>query len=141
MTISFKHITVHCSATRPSQDWGAKEIDRIHRMENGWLRIGYHFVIRRDGTVENGRPLTMQGAHVGGYNKDNLGICLIGGIDTSGKPEDNFTPAQKNALRGLIERLLKDYPRAEIKGHRDWPGVRKACPSFEVKDWWASLND
>ena len=49
-----KYIVIHCSQTRPSQKWGAKEIDRIHR-EKGWLKIGYHTVIKRDGIIEQGR--------------------------------------------------------------------------------------
>ena len=62
-----KYIVVHCSQTRPSQKIGAKEIDRWHR-ERGWLKIGYARVIKRDGTIEQGRADDELQAHVKNYN-------------------------------------------------------------------------
>lgn len=131
------HLVVHCSATPPTMDIGVKEITRWHR-ERGFLAIGYHFVVRRDGTVEKGRAEHLIGAHVEGHNKDSLGICLVGGVDAEGQPEDNFTPEQYAALRSLLDRLLAAYPGAEVLGHRDFPRVSKACPSFDVKAWLQS---
>lgn len=131
------HLTVHCAATPPDMDIGAKEIDRMHRMRN-FLCIGYHFVIRRNGVLETGRTVDKVGAHVEGHNKGNLGICLVGGVDKKNNPENNFTPEQFTTLRKLLADLLKDYPKAEILGHRDWPDVHKACPCFDVRDWWLS---
>lgn len=137
-------IVVHCAATKPSMDIGRKEIQMWH-VQQGWLAIGYHFVIRRDGTIEEGRPHDVVGSHVRGRNHDSLGICLAGGIDQSGKPEDNFTDLQKAALHALLWRMTsgKDfegvYQDLPVCGHRDLdPG--KACPSFNVKQWWASVN-
>ena len=72
-----KYIVIHCSQTRPSQDWGAKEIDRVHR-EFGWLKIGYGKVIKRDGTVEQGREDDAVQAHVAGYDHTANGLCLVG---------------------------------------------------------------
>ena len=74
-----RFITLHCSATRPSQIAGVKEIRSWHKAK-GWSDIGYHFVVRRDGRVEKGRPITQTGAHVQGWNTNNVGICLEGGI-------------------------------------------------------------
>jgi len=131
-----KALTVHCSATGPSINWRAKDIDRAHRLR-GFLRIGYHYVIGRDGLLETGRPENMVGAHVEGHNTGNIGICMIGGVAADGKtPQNNFTPEQFKTLRKLLVDLLAKYPKAEIKGHRDWPGVRKDCPCFDVKTWW-----
>lgn len=131
-----KYLAVHCSATPPSMDIGANEIDRWHRAR-GFLKIGYHFVVRRDGTVEFGRPTNEVGAHIEDFNSESIGICLIGGVDASKlqKPENNFTPAQMESLRLLLLSLVKLYPDAVIQGHRDFPGVTKACPSFDVKAW------
>lgn len=133
------HIVVHCSATRPEQDVGVREIDRWHR-QRGFLRIGYHYVIRRDGTVEIGRGIEEIGAHVEGHNKSTIGVCLVGGVDANdiNKAENNFTPEQFAALAELLRGLKANYPQAAIVGHRDMPGVRKACPSFEVKEWVAA---
>lgn len=129
------HITVHCSATKANQNFTAKDIDKWHK-QRGFARIGYHFVITRSGEVQKGRSEDDIGAHVMGHNKGNLGVCLIGGVDDKGNPQDNFTLEQKAELAKLLLELLKRHPRAEILGHRDWPGVRKACPSFDVKKWW-----
>lgn len=129
-------IAVHCAATRPSQDLDVADIRRMH-LQRGFLDVGYHFVIKRDGTVQEGRPLNRQGAHVSRYNHLSIGICLVGGVSEKdvNVPEDNFTDAQFDALHALLARLSKEYPHAVIQGHRDFPGVRKACPSFDVRDW------
>lgn len=132
--LPIKALTVHCSATPPDVYVDAKVIDRWHRAK-GWLKIGYHFVIKRDGVVEEGRPITEVGAHVEGHNQGNLGICLAGGTDKSGKPEANFTDDQYHSLALLLQSLKKQFPEAEILGHRDWPNVHKACPSFDVREW------
>lgn len=114
-----KYIIVHCSATPPGMDIGAKEIDRWHR-ERGWLKIGYHFVIRRDGFMEPGRGIEEVGAHAEGYNSLSVGICMVGGVAPDGKtPENNFTPEQFTTLEGLIADIRKLYPDAEVIGHRD----------------------
>lgn len=130
------YIVVHCSATRANQDIGKADIDRWHRAK-GWFGIGYHFVIRRDGTVETGRPVNTPGAHVAGYNHNSVGICMVGGVDANDitKAENNFTPAQFASLASLLRDLKKKYPKAVIQGHRDFPSVAKACPSFDVRKW------
>lgn len=135
---SVDYLVVHCSATRASQDIGAKDIDRWHR-EKGWFAIGYHYVIRRSGAIEKGRPDDQPGAHAVGYNHLSLGICLAGGVAADGKTaEQNFTSEQYAALAGLLKKLKARYPNATVLGHRDLPGVHKACPSFDVRPWWAT---
>lgn len=127
-------LTIHCSATPPSSKCDINTIRRWHVEDNGWSDIGYHYVIERDGSIKEGRPLSRTGAHTYGHNKDNIGICLVGGVDSQMKPEDNFTNVQWDALRYLISYLASIYGIKEenIKGHRDW-GANKACPSFDVK--------
>jgi len=130
------YLVVHCSATKPNQDIGATEIDRWHR-ERGFLRIGYHFVIRRNGAIETGRNVDQPGAHAEGFNNCSVGICLVGGSDANDptKAEDNFTPEQYETLKSLLLDLKRKYPSAEILGHRDLPKVKKACPAFDVREW------
>lgn len=132
------HLVIHCSATRPSQDIGVKEIDRWHRAR-GFFKIGYHLVIRRDGTVEVGRKIEEIGAHCkdGGMNRCAIGICLVGGVSEADVKvaEDNFTKAQKVSLFGVIKQLRTEHSGLTILGHRDVPGVRKDCPSFDVSAW------
>ena len=93
-------IIIHCSATRTGLDLRAKDIDRMHK-QRGFTRIGYNFVIDLDGTVENGRPLSVDGAHCNtkgfsgvSYNKHSIGICYIGGLNANGRPVDTRTEAQ-----------------------------------------------
>lgn len=128
-------IVVHCSATQAKADIGAADIDRWHRGQ-GWQTLGYHYVIRRNGVVEEGRDESVIGAHVQNHNANSIGICMAGGVAADGKtPENNFTPEQFASLKSLVARLKTKYPNAVVQGHRDFPGVAKACPSFSVKDW------
>lgn len=142
-----KFITVHCSATKTGQYLTAQQIRKMH-LAKGWRDVGYHYIIRADGVIEKGREDNVQGAHVSGHNKNNLGVCLIGGVGSNGKPLNNYTWEQMNALRGLIIDLSNEYnvPVKNIKGHRDWFGDTngdgvvdgrdwlKECPCFNVKD-------
>lgn len=139
-------LVVHCSATRPTQDIGVQEITQWHR-QRGFDTVGYHYIIRRSGEVETGRPETAIGAHVKGHNARSVGICLVGGINAAGKPDNNFTAAQFTALRELLGPLQSRYPEARVLGHRDLsPDLNgdgritsnefiKACPSFDVATW------
>jgi N-acetylmuramoyl-L-alanine amidase len=139
-------IVVHCSATGPQADIGVAKITQWHK-QRGFDTIGYHYVIRRDGTRETGRPESTIGAHVRGHNSNSIGICLAGGVDARGKPQNNFTLAQFATLETLLRELKERYPRARILGHRDLSPDKngdgritsdefiKACPSFNVKEW------
>ena len=138
MRKSTNFIVVHCAATSPSMDIGAKEIDRWHR-QRGWLGIGYHFVIRRNGTVEEGRHIDKAGAHAVNYNNKSVGVCLVGGVKEDKKtPEANFTNEQYKALVALLKRLKEKYPSAKIIGHNEI--AAKACPSFNVQSWLKTVN-
>ena len=128
-------IVIHCAATPPEMDIGAAEIRGWH-LSRGWDDIGYHYVIRRDGSVEHGRPDSRVGAHAQGHNEASIGVCWVGGVNEDREPEDNRTPEQKATLEGLVLDLLHAYthiPTDGIIGHRE-TGARKACPSFDVQE-------
>ena len=133
-------ITVHCSATKEGVNFDADDIRKWHK-KKGWSDIGYHYVITLDGEIQPGRPIERTGAHVKGHNKNNIGICLIGGLDSRSHPEDTFTAEQYGSLRYLMSELCGKYgtKQSDIKGHRDYPGVHKECPCFDVqsklKEW------
>lgn len=132
-----RYITVHAAATRPSLDIGAKEIRQWH-LDRGWSDIGYHWVVRRDGSKENGRDPSLQGAHVGGHNAGNLGICMVGGVkESDGKtPEDNFTTEQWITLFDMVKVLHRRNPQAIIMGHNGFPGHEaRGCPCFDWRKW------
>lgn len=136
---STKFIVIHCSATPPKRDIGAKEITHWH-LQAGYLTIGYHIVIRRSGAVEMGRPMNEIGAHARGANATSIGVCLVGGTDASGKSESNYTPEQWETLETVVQSALLNYPEAQVIGHRDVPGTKKDCPCFDVKQWWAAID-
>jgi N-acetylmuramoyl-L-alanine amidase len=128
-------LVVHCSATPPTMDIGKREIDTWHR-QRGWLKIGYHYVIKRDGTLEEGRDRDVIGAHAKGHNSKSLGICLVGGVNDENEPENNFTKEQFSCLTELLLSLSVIYPDTQIVGHNTLD-QGKACPSFNVEEWWS----
>lgn len=124
-------IIVHCSAVRPDQTSSAAQIDTWHRKDNHWkLGIGYHYVVRRDGEIESGRPEWMVYAHCLNHNAHSIGVCYEGGLDIRGQPADTRTEAQKKSLRWLLRQLRRSYPRAMIVGHHDL-NPQKSCPCIK----------
>ena len=123
-------IVCHCSAVRPDQQSSAAQIDSWHRQRGFHLGIGYHYVVRRDGTIEPGRPEWLTGAHCLNHNAHSIGVCYEGGLDIRGQPADTRTAEQKASMRRLLEDLHGRYPKALIVGHRDLD-PQKACPCIE----------
>lgn len=131
-------IIVHCSATPEGKDFTVKDIDRWHR-ERGFDRIGYHYVVYRDGSIHAGRPEEMVGAHCHGKNAHSIGICYIGGLSSDGKTaKDTRTDEQKRGLKEIVARMVKRYPWATVHGHNEF--AAKACPCFDVKRWAAEAG-
>lgn len=131
-------IIIHCSATPAPMDIGVEEIREWH-VEKGWSDIGYHYVIRRNGTLEAGRPLELQGSHVYGENSDSIGICLVGGTTASGDALFNFTSNQMLCLMNVVQNLSSTYS-AKVAGHRDF-NSKKECPCFDVKQFFKEVID
>ena len=130
-------IIVHCSATPEGRHTTVEEIRQWH-LQRGWKDIGYHYVIYLDGTIHRGRPESVVGDHCSGYNKNSIGVCYIGGVAKDGKtPKDTRTEGQKRALRELLNRLKRDYPKSTLHGHNEF--ANKACPSFNVKEEYKNL--
>ena len=126
-------IIIHCAATKPSMDIGADEIKQWH-VQRGWRTIGYHFVIRFDGTVETGRDVSEIGAHASGHNGDSIGICLVGGCDEEMNPIADYTEEQWASLKKLVGDLRdKHGPKIAVIGHNDVSS--KTCPNFDVWKW------
>ena len=129
-------IVVHCAATKPSMDIGYKEIRKWHVEDNGWDAVGYHYIIRRDGTQEVGRPEAFQGAHAPAVNSKSIGVCLVGGMAEDGGAENNFTLEQFLTLKDLIKKLKMTNPNiVEIIGHCDIQDNKPNCPGFNLKEW------
>ena len=132
-------LILHCSAVRPDQQSSVAQINTWHHQRGFHLGIGYHYVVRRDGSVETGRPEYLVGAHCLNHNAHSIGICYEGGLDIRGQPADTRTEAQKASLRTLLEDLHRRYPKALIVGHRDLSHDRD-CPCFDTVKEYADLQ-
>lgn len=129
---SIRYLVLHCSATRCNQDYTVEQLMRDHK-RRGFRTIGYHFYIRRDGTLTQHRKLLEVGAHCRPYNRCSIGICYEGGLDEQGRPCDTRTPAQTAVLTALFKRLHRLFPQAVIAGHHDLPGTTpKKCPCLDA---------
>jgi len=136
---SINEVIIHCSDTYATMDTTAADIDRWHKAK-GWDGIGYHYVIGRYGELETGRDIDVAGAHCQGHNENSIGICLIGGKGTDGKPEDNFTLEQKAAARKLVHALKTVFPKIDnVVGHNHY-NKAKACPCFNANEIINDLN-
>lgn len=129
-----KYIVVHCTGTKPSGNTDARAIHRYHTQQRGFAMIGYHYLVKTDGTVETGRPLFLQGAHcrAARMNSQSIGVCYVGGVDANGVQADTRTDEQKRALRWLITSLKMSYPNVRVIGHRDVESG-KSCPCFDAR--------
>lgn len=132
-----KHIVLHCTAS--PQTATVESIQNYWRKHLGWRSPGYHRILKPNGEVVTLAPDEAICNGVGGHNSNSLHVSYIGGVDKNGKPVDNRTEAQKLAMESVIRVWLAKYPGAEVLGHRDFAGVKKACPSFDSRAWWASV--
>lgn len=112
-----KYIVLHHRA-------GNGDADSIHtqHINQGYTGIGYHFYVRKDGTVYRGRPIDAMGAHCLGSNSNSIGVCFEGNFES----ERSMAMAQVEAGQKLVLYLKGLYPSAEIKKHKDL--YKTACP-------------
>lgn len=114
-----EYIVVHHTASTAKET--VEQIHNFHINNNGWAGIGYHFYIRKDGTIYKGRPEKYSGAHCENYNSVSLGICLEGNFEIEQPTEKQLT-----SLSELIQYLKKKYGNVQVVGHRDLNAT--ACP-------------
>lgn len=134
------HLTVHCAATPEGRDVKAATVSQWDKARFG--QTSYHWVVELDGNKVQTLKDDQLGAHVGGHNTGNIGVCYIGGVCAdNATPKDTRTDAQKKSLLDVINIYKQRYPGIIIQGHRDWPGVAKACPSFDVRAWLKEVGE
>jgi len=134
---NIEYIAVHCTAT--PQTTSISSISNYWKTTLGWKMPGYHFIVKPDGEIVQLLDIAKVSNGVGGWNSKLINISYIGGVDGSGKPTDNRTEAQKKAILTKLKELKVLFPKAKIQGHRDFPGVKKACPSFDAKTEYKNL--
>jgi N-acetylmuramoyl-L-alanine amidase len=131
---TINYIVVHCTATPPTATVDA--IKKYWKEVKGWGDTpGYHYLILRDGEIMQLLDESQMSYGAYGHNKECVHISYIGGVDQEGKPIDNRSARQIHAMFNKLVELSEKYPGAKILGHRDFPNVAKACPSFDVKEW------
>ena len=134
---NIKYIAVHCTAT--SQKTSISAIQSYWKNQLGWKMPGYHFIILPDGTVVQLLPIEEISNGVKGFNSNLINIAYLGGVDSNNKPIDNRTPNQKITLLKLLKKYKDQFPIAIIQGHKDFPNVSKACPSFNDKKEYKNI--
>lgn len=129
--MTIKYLTVHCAATPEGRDVSADTIAAWDKAKFG--QESYHHIVTLDGHDHVRLRDDQKGAHVAKNNTGNIGVCYVGGMDKGMKaPKDTRTEAQKLTLQAIVAAYRIRYPGLVVRGHRDWPGVNKACPSFDV---------
>lgn len=128
-----KFLTIHCAATPEGRHVDAATITAWDKAKFG--QTSYHWVIELDGNAVRTLRDDQKGAHVGKANSGNIGVCYVGGCDKAMNAKDTRTPEQKAALRKIVQDYQARVPGLKVLGHRNWPGVAKACPSFDVPAW------
>lgn len=138
MSRAIKHIVLHCTGTQPTAK--VSSIERYWRETMKWKSPGYHFIIEANGNFCQLLSTEKPSNGVKGHNHDSIHISYIGGIDKHGKAMDTRTAEQIETMIDLIRAMKAFHPDADICGHRDFPNVRKDCPSFDVKTWLKSIQ-
>lgn len=117
-------LIIHCSDTPDDRHVTVADIDDWHK-QRGWSKIGYHYVIYRDGSIHAGRPVAEVGAHCYGQNHGSIGICVIGRKD--------FAEVQFESLRNLVATLKNIFSGVTIHPHNEYD-KGKTCPNFDIDE-------
>jgi N-acetylmuramoyl-L-alanine amidase len=125
-----RYLTIHCAATPEGRNVLPQDIEAWDVAK--FKQRSYHWIVPLEGPPHRSLKDDVLGAHVHLANHGNIGVCYVGGVDAHGVPKDTRTTSQRAYLRMLVEQYRSRYPNLIVRGHRDWPGVAKACPSFDV---------
>lgn len=132
-----KYIVVHCTGT--GQDATVDAIKRYWKEKLKWRNVGYHYIIDKEGKETQLSSIANVTNGVRNHNANAIHVCYIGGVDVHGRAIDNRTDKQKAQLLTRLKALKAMFPNAKIQGHRDFPSVAKACPSFDAIKEYQSI--
>lgn len=151
---SMKYLVLHCTATPEGREVTSGEIrhwhtDPVKKGGRGWKQVGYTDMIHLDGRVErlvrNNEDAEVDPWEVTngakGYNTVSRHVVYVGGVSKDGKTaKDTRTAAQLKAMTAYVRDFHERFPQIRIVGHGELPGVKKACPSFDVAAWLRSIG-
>lgn len=123
-------IIVHCTGTPINT--GVDSIIKYWIDIEKWKSPGYHYIIDKNGILEQLLSIDKVSNGVSGYNHNSINIAYIGGMIGVNQYEDTRTVYQKETLLIILKQLKKQFPKALIWGHRDFPNVHKCCPCFDA---------
>ena len=149
-----KYLVLHCTATPEGREVTSGEIrhwhtDPVKKGGLGWKQVGYTDMIHLDGRVErlvrNNEDAEVDPWEVTngakGYNTVSRHVVYVGGVSKDGKTaKDTRTEAQLKAMTAYVRDFHERFPQIRIVGHGELPGVKKACPSFDVAAWLRSIG-
>jgi N-acetyl-anhydromuramyl-L-alanine amidase AmpD len=126
-------IVIHCTQTPSDMDVDVEKVIQWHK-NRGFDTIGYHYLIKRDGTLQVGRDEDVVGAHAVQVNGTSIGVALVGGGTVDMGWENNFESIQFETLKSILLKLKDKYNIEKIIGHYQVDDKKK-CPSFDVPKW------
>lgn len=127
-------IVIHCLQTPVQRADSAEDVHQWH-LDKNWSGIGYHYVIQADGTLQVGRGIDYDGAHVYQHNKNTIGVAMAGGMTVDKViAENTFTKDTLYVLDDLIRKLMCMYPDVPIYGHREIDAHR-SCPCMDIPEF------
>lgn len=149
-----KYLVLHCTAMPEGREVTSGEIrhwhtDPVKKGGRGWKQVGYTDMIHLDGKVErlvkNNEDAEVDPWEVTngakGYNTVSRHVVYVGGVSKDGKTaKDTRTEAQLKAMTAYVRDFHERFPQIRIVGHGELPGVKKACPSFDVAAWLRSIG-
>lgn len=121
-------IVIHHTGNPTDDDLSAEEIHESH-LAQGWSGIGYHFVIRKDGAIEFGRPMDTIGAHAYGFNSHSIGIHVCGNFEVA-EPTPEQIESCATLVAWLADKYGIDIDTDTVVGHRDL--MATACPGYTL---------
>ena len=138
-------VIIHATETYSNKNIGSPEINDIHK-KLGHHGIGFHYVIRRDGSLQRGRPVNRKGEHAPVNDHDNfsIGIVMVGGLAAASGQENpsrsphSFTRAQFTTLEQFLESFYRKFPGGQVFGHND-VDIAELDPYFDVPDYVESI--
>lgn len=131
-------IVIHHTGFEVDKDSAIVDIHRYHREVNGWAGVGYHYLIRKGGMIEQGRRPNMIGAHAYQHNRTSIGICLAGNFNLA-----TPTREQLDSLKTLVGWLCRKYSIDPLKdgsivGHRNLNDT--SCPGEHLYEKLSSIR-
>ena len=126
-------IVIHCTQTPKDMEVDVEKVTQWHK-DRGFDTIGYHYLIKRDGTLQVGRDEDVVGAHAVAVNGTSIGVALVGGGTADMGWENNFNSEQFDTLKSIILKLKDKHDIEKIIGHYQVEESKK-CPSFDVPGW------